>query len=339
MRESQGVREGRDDRMGERMTSQLFTPDRQGEGMKTAPMGVRLESTGRYKMPLLPDESGPKSGGDWVPGGLQSMTNLAGSISDTRALGIWEIQQVLIGMGMSGDLREEIKAIVQSFAGVATEPLNWAKPRTIPGLPETLGDIAERAKNISGANAARDAGIERHDVWEVRGKSQLFSTNPAQEKINAEIRVLEGLLDAAGMEVVPELCERTVRNLAVQAAGRFDNVLLHRASGRLLMADLKTKREKFWGWLEIDAQLAGYAYAELMLAEDDPYVYEPGPLEHVDLTEGVVLHMPSDGSEPRLRRADLVNGWEDMQLARRVCTKRSYGRSVKRERESYWPVG
>ncbi len=322
------------------MTSQLFTPDRERETMANAPMGVRLESTGRYKMPLLPGESGPKAGGDWVPGGLQSMTNLAGSISDTRALGIWEIQQVLIGMGLRPALAEEASAIVGQIIASSEKPLeiNWAKPRTIPGLPEALADLAERAKQASGANAARDAGIERHDVWEQRGKSQVFSSNPAQERINAEIRMLEGLLDAAGFEVVPELCERTVRNVEVQAGGRFDNVLMHRATGRLLIADLKTKREKFWGWQEIDAQLAGYAYAEWMLAEDDPYVYEPGPREHVDLTEGVVLHMPSDGSEPRLRRADLVSGWEDMQLARRVCTKRSYGRSVKRERESYWPV-
>ncbi len=116
------------------------------------------------------------------------------------------------------------------------------------------------------------------------------------------------------------------------------------------MADLKTKRKKFWTWLEIDAQLAGYANAEHMLETGN---YGPGqPRERVeyvdgpkrlgvDLIEGCVLHMPSGPDErgewhPRLRRVDLVSGWVTMQLARQVCTQRSFGRSVAREAESYW---
>ncbi|HEU5282863.1 MAG TPA: hypothetical protein VFU53_03555, partial [Burkholderiales bacterium] len=70
--------------------------------------------------------------------------------------------------------------------------------------------------------------------------------------------------------------------------------------------------------------------------EDVAYV--PGPVHHVDLTEGVILHAPSDGAEPRLRRADLTRGWRALQLARQVCEVRSDGKSAGRERESYWPV-
>jgi len=326
--------------------SQLFAPDIDHNSMRHAPMGQRT-SAGRYKMPTLPNEDGPKSGGDWVPGGLQSMTNLASSISDTKALGQWEIEQVLIGLGLHpstyANLRElimlavyrdkvELQELRQSEAGRA--------------LRDELAVIAEKAKDIGGANTARDAGIARHDAWQEYGETgstQLFTD---------EIAGVRGLLDAAGFEIIPELCERTVRNLAIKAAGRFDNILMHRRTGRLIMADLKTKAKPFWTWLEMDAQLAGYANSELMLMSPESvydrerwnewYVDGPKALG-VDLTEGVILHMPSrpdeNGSqEPRLRRADLVDGWRTMQLAREVCTQRSRGRSAGRMTDSWWPV-
>lgn len=311
------------------------------QSITNAPMGTRVDSIGRYKMPTLPGESGPKkvpAGLEpWVSGGIQSMTNLAASISDTKALGRWELEQVMIGLGMDIALRAQLHRTIQDAADRGT---NFSRVKDDPELRGALADLAERAKSISGANAARDAGIAFHDRWEERGK---FGAAP----VMPEIKALEDLLDAAGFDVIPELCERTVRNLDVQAAGRFDNMLMHRRTGRLHMADLKTKRgaadggDPFWGWLEMDAQLAGYAYSRLMLewnGHDVRYVDGPRVLG-VDLTDGVVLHMPSDGGEPRLRRADLVDGWKALKLAREVCTVRSRGKSAGRKAESWWPVG
>jgi hypothetical protein len=153
--------------------------------------------------------------------------------------------------------------------------------------------------------------------------------------INAEIQLLEQLLADAGLERVPGLSERVVRNVELSAAGRFDDILREIRTGRLLMADLKTKRKPFWTWLEIDAQLAGYATAEYMLHEG---MYVPGPRHYVDQAEGVVLSMPSDGGQPALRRADLVEGMATMRLARQVCTQRSSGKSAARMHASYWPT-
>jgi len=327
-----------------------------GPGYADIPMGTRHPTMHRYKMPLLPGEVGTKScppGVEpWVPGGVQSMTNLAASISDTKALGWWELEQALIGVGLHPELAAELRRVVYAAKerGVDFQALKDEPEKVLRG---ELAAITERAKDISGANAARDAGIVRHDVWEINGKSAGY-TFSGTEQINAEIKTLRELLDAAGFEVIPELCERTVRNVAINAAGRFDNILMHRPSGRLLMADLKTKRKPFWTWLEMDAQLAGYAYAEWMLDMAPPGVqigaampeveYVSGPQSlGVDLTEGVILHMPSgpdaEGNwEPRLHRADLVRGWRTMQLAREVCTVRSDGKSAGRDRESYWPT-
>lgn len=340
------------------MPSQLFASSSEiaaERGIAAAPMGTRVDSIGRYKLPLMPGEVGPKKipiGQEpWVPSGVQSMTNLAASISDTKALGRWDREQVQIGTALHPELAQELRRVVYAAQERGTD---LARVKDDPQLRAELAALAERAKDISGANAARDAGIVRHDHWQEHGESggHAFS---GTEQINGEMRVLRELLDAAGFEIIPDLVERTVRNLAVQAAGRFDNILMHRRSGRLLMADLKTKRgapdggDPFWGWLEMDAQLAGYAYSELMLKWETPpeeyegtarelVTYTGGPREHVDLTEGVVLHMPSDGGEPRLRRADLVDGWRALQLAREVCTVRSRGKSASRKAESWWPV-
>lgn len=312
-------------------------------GYADIPMGTRHPTAGRYKMPAtLPGDASPKSvpPGDepWVSYGIQSMTNLAASISDSKALGFWETQQALIGIGLHRELAEELAIVVHrgQAAGVDFQDL-----RSYPDFGAELGAIIERAKDIGGANAARDAGIAMHDEWEMRGTGQQGGA------FSAQLDQLEALLDAAGFDRVPELRERTVRNVAVNAAGRFDDILLHRKSGRLLMADLKSKRKKFWTWLEMDAQLAGYARSEWMLEKgprDEEVVYVPGPVHHVDLTEGVILHMPSGPDEegkqePRLRRADLTRGWRALQLARQVCDVRSDGKSAGRERESYWPVG
>jgi hypothetical protein len=311
------------------------------ETMANAPMGKRLDSIGRYKMPLLAGESGPKAGGDWVPGGLQSMTNLASSISDTKALMDWTVRQVMIGMGLHPDLIGEVRNVVWAAKQAGADFQNL---RAHKELTADLDQLAERAKDISGANAARDAGIVLHDTWEARGTRGARS---GAEEHDVWIDVLAELLDGAGFDVIPELCERTVRNVAVQAAGRFDNILMHRCTGQLYMADLKTKRKPFWSMLEIDAQLAGYAYAEWMLSGADVgsgadariSYYVDGPQRlGVHPNYGVVLHMPSDGSRPRLRKADLAFGWNTLQLARGVCTARSFGRSVGRMAESFWGV-
>lgn len=312
-------------------------------GYADIPMGTRHPTAGRYKMPAtLPGDVSPKSvppGQDpWVSYGIQSMTNLAASISDTKALGIWETRQALIGIGLHPELAQELTIVVHRARATGVD---FQDLRSHPDFTAELDAIAERAKDISGANDARDAGIAMHDEWELRGTGQQGGA------FSAQLDQLEQLLDAAGFDRVPELRERTVRNVTVNAAGRFDDILLHRRSGRLVMADLKSKRKKFWTWLEMDAQLAGYARSEWMLEKgprDEEVTYVPGPVHHVDLTEGVILHMPSGPDEegkqePRLRRADLTRGWRALQLARQVCAVRSDGKSAGRERESYWPVG
>ena len=315
--------------VGGRMTSGLFAPE------KT--FGER--TNGRYHMPLLPGETGTKAGGDWVSGGVQSVTNMLDGVEESRGLNVWEQEQALIGMAMQPSLFEETSLAVAQWQ---QEGVDFSRIRDFPHVRKVLtgggnGPAAEvsiigRAKQAAGANEARQAGTNRHVAWEWRAATgELIGTPEMQRQTLA----LEALLEENGLQRVPGLSERVVRNTTVKTCGRFDDILLEMRTGRLILGDLKTKKRPFRSWMAVDGQLATYARSEWMLTLDGQS-YEPGPLDAVDLTEGVVLQMPSNGEPPYLRRADLTYGWEVAQMARRIVDMRAYGKSAERMALSAW---
>jgi hypothetical protein len=316
------------------VTSQLFAD----EGGKV--FGQRGANQ-RYHMPLLPGETPPKAkGADWVPWGVQSVTNLVGAFEDTRALSTWEQALALVGLALAPELHGEMVLIVHEAISQGVPYDDKTLRAMLAGYPGRAGEsIIGRAKDIAKANAAAQRGTNAHRAWEHRGKTgELIGTDEHQRIVLDT----ERLLEQAGLERVPGLSERCVRNVEVRAAGRFDDILLERSTGRLLMTDLKTKSAAFYSWMTVDAQLATYANAEWMLTDgwngSPALQYELGPKHHVDLTEGVILHVPSDGGQPRLERADLVQGWETAKLARRVVDHRAAGKNVDRFNRSVWGV-
>lgn len=308
---------------------------------------------GRYHMPTLPNEatikSLPKNAAPWVPRGIQSVTTMIDGFEESRALSIWEQEQLLFGIVRQPTLFEELVVLVHQWQ---SEGVDFSRIRDFPHVRRALtggndkqaaeNSIIGRAKQAAGANEARQAGTNRHAAWEHRAKTgELIGTAAMQ----AQTLSLEALLADAGLERVSGLCERVVRNVTVRTAGRFDDILRELRTGRFLMADLKTKKKAFRSWMAVDGQLATYARSEWMLetgehraGEKYPHnFYIPGPVHHVDLTEGVVLQVPSNGEPPYLRRADLVTGWRVAQLARAVHDERSYGMSAERHALSAWP--
>lgn len=297
---------------------------------------------GRYHMPLLPGEEGTKAGGDWVPRGQMRVTNLVSAFSETRALSVWEQEQMLIGLAASPSLYEELTLLYGRARG---EGVDFSRLRDFPAVRTALTGIANdsdsidaslagRAKAAAGANEARQKGTNRHNAWEHRLKTgELIGTLEIQRQVLA----LESLLQEKGYERISGLSERTVRNVTLDCTGRFDEILLNTKTGDLVMSDLKNKSRPFWSWLEVDMQLAIYANAEWMLTEDRQE-YEPGPGARVNIggtlsvnpDYGLVLVAPSGGGDPYLRRADIGRGWQNAQMARRIVNERAYGKSAGR---------
>lgn len=324
------------------MTSSLFSNDRGAVEVKA--FGERYN--GRYHLPLLPGESGTKAGGDYVPRGVMSATNLAGSLVDSRALSIWERERGQIGLAMRPELFERLVFEIQMAkqADVDFENLKATESGTL--LTSILAELHDQAKTASGGNRAAAMGTNRHDAWEERGRSGALIGTP---QINAEILALERLLEENGLERVPGLSERVVRNVALGAAGRFDDILMSRKTGRLYLADLKTKRRAFYSWLETWIQLSVYATAEWMLDDLDAYralrtsmergsegMYVPGPVHHVDQKAAVLLRVPSDGGAPYLQRVDLEIGRRWAQLARDVTDARAEAKSTRANELAVW---
>lgn len=295
---------------------------------------------GRYHMPLLPGERGVKSGGDWVPYGIQSATNLAGAVVDTWALGEWARERSQMGLAVRPDLYERLAFAVRLAHRGYANPERPDEDLFSPGVkisavaPELKAElqlIHEEATKQAGADAASRQGTNRHDVWEARAYTgQLFGT----PEINRQIEQLEQLLADKHLVRVPNLSERVVRNTALVAAGKFDDVLMDERTGTFYMGDLKTKRRQYYTWLEVRIQMAVYATADWMLTGDLAYV--PGPAHHVSQEVGIVLRMPADGSTPELRKIDLVKGLAHAHLARAVVDARSEAKNVQAFRESVW---
>lgn len=312
--------------------SSLFDP-LSGDEATGKQFGERDDRTGRYHMPLLPGEQGTKAGGDWVPYGIMSATNLAGSIIDRRALNVWEIERVMIGLGRSPELIERMVFLIERADD--DRDINLRKLRKTPGgvqLVADLGEVAEAAKQAAGANRASAMGTNRHDTWEARAATgQLYGT----AEVKRQALALEALLEREGLERVPGLQERTVRNVGLQMTGRFDDVLMSRRTGQLFMADVKTKQGDFYSWMESWIQLAGYATAEWML-NDARTGYVAGPRDYVSQECAILLHAPSDGAPPSLVPVDVQAGYRWAELARDVCAARAEAKSVKTVARALW---
>lgn len=329
------------------MTNPLFaSPSEAGK----APNVFGQTYNGRYHMPLAPGERGPKSGGQYVSRGCMRVSNFAGALEDTRALNVWEQALGLVGLVLEPKLYEELRGIVLRAVADGTD---FEKLREYPALKEALAGTAHdqekaeasiigRAKAIAGANAASERGTADHDAWEKRATTGELT---GSSRSRGQVLRTEQLLADAGLIRVPGLQERVVRNMTLGGAtGRFDDVLMELSTGRLLIADLKTKATKFYSRTAVDIQLAIYARSELMLADAPSECglfgpgewYEPGLVGQVDQSEGVIMHVPSDGAPARLERADLVEGWEDAQLAMRIIKRRSSGRGSGRMSNALW---
>jgi hypothetical protein len=68
--------------------------------------------------------------------GVQSATNLAGSIVESRMLGIWERERTQIGLAMRPDLVERLAFVINkgwiSSSSATRQARSMIRPRSLP---------------------------------------------------------------------------------------------------------------------------------------------------------------------------------------------------------------
>lgn len=276
------------------------------------PWGL-AEDLGRYWLPDPADEKAwePGSfGARHFPRGFRRMTNLTGALSDTRGLNIWEQKKMLRGMRERHDL----------YAQLVTADVD--EDGDVIGAQKIIDLALRQAK----ADEASIVGTAYHKVLEHHLRTGQWIGTPLMIE---EVKKLLSMLADHLYVPVREYAERIVVNTTLKTAGRFDVPVREMIGNRLLMADLKTKRKKFWTVMEQRAQLAGYAYADAMWDETlQCYVKPP----NFDKKEGVIFHVPqsrTDESPPiSLLRMDLEKGWRTAQRALEIVEDRAEAKSA-----------
>lgn len=250
---------------------------------------VKRDRYGRY---LLPD---PETGRERS---YTRTTTAAKCLSDTTALTKWKLRMALKGAAAN-----------RALVDVAASTDERAE----------LDALAEAALEAAGAGNAAQAGTDLHAITEEIDLGRLWLKDVPEDAL-ADVKAYVNTLHAAGVEIIPEYIERLVVNPAVDVAGTLDRIV-RLPDGRLVIADLKTGQDLSYGWGDIAIQLAIYSHAEWMW-DFGAERYVPLPAE-LDLTRGLVIHLPLGKADCSLYELDLTAGWAAAQLTTLVRRWRS----------------
>lgn len=239
----------------------------------------------RYGRPLVI----PPGGGDPIP--YTRPSTLAKTLSDGTALAGWKQRMTAYGVARRPDLA----------ALAATSDVD-DRAR----LSEVVAAAMEVAESARGARM----GTAIHSATELVDAGADLRTVPevVRRQVGAYAEVTEKL-HPVGVELFCVDDE-------LECAGTTDR-LYRLPDGRVIVGDLKTggKDSPRYAGGEWAIQLAVYAHG----ARYDPATGARTPL-HADLdpSEGVIVHVPSDGSPAALYRVRLDWGREAARLAVRV---------------------
>lgn len=293
-----------------------------------------VPTAGRYR---LPNRDGTPHKGGWT-----RATNLASAISDTKALGDWQLRMALLG------IREVLVHIVGSSTvdllperHPVRELLLMNVDSMQPGeIRSALNKLGEDFQKIAKAELGSTRGNLAHQMVEHH-----HAGLPQQGHIPAETLMklphYVSQLQVHRLEPLPGMQERQVMVESLNGVGTLDNIMrdLLRApwSGRTnwcddFITDLKTQK-RFWSWLEISAQLAFYAHGDAMW---DKMALEWVDMPRVNQERALVAWMPwehpaGEVNPEQLHRVDMyevdiVKGWEALQLAHQVFDLRAAAR-------------
>lgn len=266
---------------------------------------IERDAYKRYKLPD-PETSRVRS---W-----SRSTTVSGTLKDQYPLMGWKQKMAVLGVA---ELPGHVGRLQDLHAAIKGTP-DW---RDAKHLREAVKVTLEELSDAAGASAGADAGTELHTLseWHDAGRFGEVRHLATPEQL-ADIAAYVKTMNESGIVCPPEYIERIVLNYRADAAGTYDR-LLRLPDGRLVVGDLKTQKDFDFGYLEIAAQLATYAYADLMF-NVETREYEPMPAE-VDKTTAIVMHLPVGKATCALYEIDLVTGWQAALTAHAVRQLRS----------------
>jgi hypothetical protein len=234
-------------------------------------------------------------------------SNYGGQIENQSSLINWGKRQAARGVALDDQLRQEILLNLDDDA--------------------KLDRLAEKALTAAGANRSRDRGSEIHRITEQHDKGRLPVLTPDMQAI---IATWEQVLEQHGIEVLTDHVERIVVHPEFKVCGTFDRIA--RYNGRLVVLDLKTGRPTRYRHT-MCVQLALLASAPWITRDgivhgEKVTFTEFDPMPEVDQEIGLIVSMPSDGSEPCVYELPLADGLRAARLAKEAkeWTSQTVGR-------------
>jgi hypothetical protein len=232
----------------------------------------------------------------WLDGKRWSgASGYGGQIENQSALINWGKRQAARGVALDDKLRQQVLLHLDDDA--------------------KLDRLAEQALTVAGANASRDRGSEIHRITEQHDKGALLLLTDDMADI---VKRWQDVLAAHDITLDPDYIERIVVAPEFRVCGTFDRLAWHR--GRRVVLDLKTGKNTRYRHT-MCVQLALLANAEWITHSgfvhgEKTTFTQFDPMPEVDTEVGLIVSMPSDGSEPAVYELPIVDGLRAARLAK-----------------------
>ncbi len=239
----------------------------------------------RYGRPLVLPPTGGKNAKRVA---YRRTTTFVGCLDDMNGLLKWQARQVAYGMGQRKDL---------VLAAAAADPSDKKK------IGEIADKAAEHAKGVAGD--AAETGTALHSLTERIDRGLPLGVIPAEYKADIE----------AYRKATEHIEFSEIETFRVhdqwQVAGTADRIGTLR--GRSMIMDIKTGSIDYPHKMAM--QLALYARS---VPYDIATDTRGSDAEPVDLTRGIIIHLPAGQGRCDLYEIDIAKGWGACLIARQV---------------------
>lgn len=239
----------------------------------------------RYKRYLIAPRDGGKAKA------YTRATTVAEVLDDRYNLELWKMRQVAVGLTRRNDLLLKVAADEND--------------------KKTVNAACQEAMDAAAAGAAANTGTALHRILERVDCGELTLAE-VPELFADVVERYRSALDAAGVEVVADACERihVLDGLAEPLAGMADRHVI--VGGQRYIADIKTGSGIDYGAGGFAVQLAIYAHATSLYDYVTETHAEPPPL---DRERGLIIHVPAAGGDVTLHWLDIAAGREALDHA------------------------